>query len=165
MVGICGGMSVNLSNGNEAILLYENGYYQEKLAQGLEFQDYVVYELYKRGIVMVCFSSKKFQNKVGENTLGAEIKKDGKFRETGNLYIETSEKSHPKNQSYVSSGIHRQDNSWLFVIGDEKTIWIFSIKYLQMLQYRYKKKEIATSRGFVMPLKDADKYCLRKITL
>ena len=55
----------------------------------------------------------------------AEIKRDGKFRETGNLYIETAEKSHPDKYEFIPSGIMRQDNSWLFVIGDEKTIYIF----------------------------------------
>jgi hypothetical protein len=97
--------------------------------------------------------------------LGAEIKRDGKFRETGNLYIETCEKSHPDKPSFTPSGIHRKDNSWLFVIGDEKTVYIFSTKYLQMLEKRYKPVEKATSKGFLMPLNQAEKYCIRRIDL
>jgi hypothetical protein len=144
---------------------YNNGYYNKQLEIGLEFQDIVTKELYQRGIVVVGYSSRRFQNKEGENMLGAEIKRDGKFRETGNLYIEISEKSHPDNMDYVQSGIHRGDNSWLFVIGDEKTVWIFSIKYLRMLEDRYKKVNTPTSNGYLMPLKDADKYCLRRIDI
>lgn len=143
--------------------LYKNGYYQEKLEQGLQFQDVVTKALYQRGIVVVGYASRKYQNECGENMLGAEIKRDGKFRETGNLYIETAEKAHPDNENYVPSGIYRKDNSWLFVIGDENTIYIFSTKYLQMLEGRYEKKTKTTSMGFVMPIDEAEKYCIRKI--
>jgi hypothetical protein len=144
---------------------YKNGYYNDKLQQGLEFQDVVTKALYQRGIIVIGFASRRFQVEEGENMLGAEIKRDGLFRETGRLYIETAEKSHPDNPLYVASGIYRQDNSWLYVIGDEKTIYIFSTKYLRLLENRYEKKEKPTSRGFVMPLKDADKYSIRKIEL
>jgi len=141
----------------------DQNYYQVKLQEGLEFQDFVTRELYQRGIVVIGYSSRKYQNNEGENMLGAEIKRDGKFRETGNLYIEVAEKSHPDKPSYTKSGIHREDNSWLFVIGDEKTIWIFSTKYLRMLEDRYRPVQKPTSKGFLLPLNEADKYCIRKI--
>ncbi len=144
---------------------YNSGYYAEKLEQGLQFQDVVTRELYQRGIVVVGYASRKYQNECGENMLGAEIKRDGLFRDTGNLYIETSEKSHPDNAVYIPSGIYRGDNSWLFVIGDEETIYIFSTKYLRMLEPRYEQKIKTTSTGYLMPISDADKYCIRKIEL
>ena len=144
---------------------YANGYYKEKLEQGLQFQDVVTQALYQRGIVVVGFASRKFQIQVGENMLGAEIKRDGRFRETGNLYIETAEKSHPDNENFVPSGISRQDNSWLFVIGDERTIWVFATKYLRLLASRFRAVEKPTSRGFLVPVADADKYSIRKIEL
>lgn len=149
----------------EARQQYNNGYYQEKLEEGLRFQDVVTKELYLRGIVVVGYSSRYFQNNEGENMLGAEIKRDGRFRETGNLYIETSEKSHPDNFAFVPSGIYRPDNSWLFVIGDEQTVYIFSTKYLTMLEQRYHKVEKPTSKGFLMPIDEAEKYCIRKIDI
>ena len=105
----------------EAIEAYDNGYYSEKLEQGLQFQDAVTQLLYQRGIVVVGFASRKYQNEHGENMLGAEIKRDGNFRDTGNLYIEVAEKAHPSREHYTDSGIFRKDNSWLFCIGDEKT--------------------------------------------
>ena len=144
---------------------YKNGYYQSKLEQGLEFQDVVTEALYQRGIVVVAYSSRRYQIEKGENMLGAEIKRDGKFRETGQLYIETAEKSHPDKPSFTPSGIYRKDNSWLYVIGDEKTVYIFSTKYLRLLGKRYHKIEKPTSQGFVMPLPEAEKYCIRKIDL
>ena len=78
-----------------------NGYYVKKLEEGLEFQDVATTALYQRGIVVVAYSSRRWQDERGENMLGAEIKRDGKFRQTGNLYIETAEKSHPDNPVYV----------------------------------------------------------------
>ncbi len=99
--------------------------------------------------------------------LGAEIKRDGKFRETGNLYIETAEKSHPDNAAYVASGIHRADNAWLYVIGDERTIYIFPTVYLRRLAARYedRRRVTPTSAGFLMPVADAERYCIRRIDL
>lgn len=144
---------------------YGSGYYAKQLEVGLQFQDVATRALYQRGIVIVGYASRHFQIEHGENMLGAEIKRDGQFRKTGNLYIETAEKSHPDRQEYTASGIHRKDNSWLFVIGDEQTLWIFSTKYLQMLEARYSPVETSTSRGFLMPLAEADKYCIRRIDI
>lgn len=138
-------------------------YYNVKLQEGLKFQDFVTQELYQRGIVVVGYSSRYYQNNEGENMLGAEIKRDGMFRETGNLYVELAEKAHPDNPKYVPSGIMREDNSWLFVIGDEKTIYIFSTKYLQKMKGRYRTVQKPTSKGFLMPISEAEKYCIRKI--
>lgn len=163
MVGRCGEMNQQSLNSDR--VKYDNGYYAEKLEQGLQFQDVVTMALYQRGIIVVGCASKKYQNEYGENMLGAEIKRDGMFRETGNLYIETSEKSHPDNKNYIPSGIYRKDNSWLFVIGDEDTIYIFSTKYLRMLGDRYRTVQKTTSLGFLMPIQDAEKYCIRKIEL
>jgi len=144
---------------------YSNGYYKNQLEIGLQFQDLVTKALYQRGIIVVGYASKAFQVKEGENMLGAEIKRDGNFQKTGNLYIETAEKSHPDIQSFSPSGIYRKDNSWLFVIGDERCIYIFATKYLQMLEKRFEVRFTPTSRGFLIPLPDADKYCIRKIDL
>lgn len=156
---------MNNTHLEESIEQYANGYYQDKLQQGLEFQDAVTKALYRRGIVIVGYSSRKYQNQEGENLLGAEIKRDGRFRETGNLYIEVAEKADPQNSHYVESGIYRKDNSWLFVIGDEETIYIFSTKYLRFLEKKYRQIEKPTSLGFLMPIQDAEKYCIRKIEL
>lgn len=144
---------------------YAKGYYQAQLEAGLHFQDVVTRALYHHGIVIVGYCSKYFQQNEGENILGIEIKRDDRFRETGNLYIEVAEKSHPDNLRYVNSGIMRNDNQWLFVIGDEEEVWIFSTKYLRKLKDRFRRWEGPTSIGHLMPLEDADRYCIRKIHL
>ena len=149
--------------------LYRQGYYADKLEQGLQFQDFAAQELYRRGIVIVGYSSRRYQNEVGENMLGAEIKRDGMFRETGNLYIETAEKSHPDKPTYIPSGIMRADNSWLFVIGDERDLYIFSTLYLRKLVKAPKCNcrfvEKTTSQGYLMPIDSAERYCIRKISV
>ena len=148
---------------DQARAKYQNGYYADQLEVGLQFQDFVTGQLYQRGIVVVGYSSRRYQNERGENLLGAEIKRDDNFRKTGNVYLEVAEKAHPDRQQYTESGFMRADNSWLFVIGDEKTIWIFSTKYLRLLKDRYRKVQTPTSIGHLMPIDDADKYCIRKI--
>lgn len=146
---------------------YANGYYKAQLESGLQYQDIVTRELYQRGIVIVGYASRRFQQEEGENMLGAEIKRDGNFRETGNLYIEVAEKAHPDRPAFTPSGIRRPDNSWLFVIGDERTIYIFSTKYLRMLvkTRNWRKVENPTSVGYLCPLTDAERYCLRRIDI
>jgi len=140
-------------------------YYKEKLKQGLHYQDFVVEELYKIGLPIISYSSKEYQNLMGENKAGVEIKFDMKFRGTGNIYIETAEKSNPENEKYIDSGIYRNDNTWLYLIGDEKTIFIFSKKHLIHLHKLNKYREVITptSKGMLIPIVDAEKLYAIKI--
>lgn len=143
-----------------------NEYYSEKLQQGLEFQDFITDLLIKEiGISLSSYSSKKFQNKVGENKQGFEIKFDNRMIDTSNIYIEVKEKAHPDNDNYVHSGIYRNDNTWLYLIGNYDTVYIFGKSLLKLMYEcsKYKEVKTLTSIGFLLPIKDADKYCLRKI--
>ncbi len=138
--------------------------YEERRKEGNEFEDFVSMELAREGLVVGSYSSRKYQIKFGENILGAEIKRDGKFRETKNLYIEIAEKSHANNPSYVTSGILRKDNSWLFIIGDEKKFFLFSKKLLKKLideNPQYLRVQTRTSKGILLPVIDAERECDR----
>lgn len=142
-------------------------YYKEKFEQGLLYQDMVMEELYKNGIPLISYSSKKYQTEVGENKAGVEIKNDTKFRQTGNFYIETAEKSKAENKNFIPSGIYRCDNTWLYIIGDDISFFVFSKKQLQLLDKikKYREVEIPTSRGFLFPIQDAIKlYSIREIS-
>ncbi|GAJ22833.1 unnamed protein product, partial [marine sediment metagenome] len=110
--------------------------------EGLEFQDFVMDLLLKdRGFVISNYSSKYYQQTHGENAQGIEIKLDNPILETGNVSIEVAEKSKAINESFVPSGIMREDNSWLYIQGNEKIIFIFGKKFLQQLyQVKYKDK-------------------------
>ena len=142
-------------------------YYAEKLQIGLEYQDFISEILCQNGIVIMNYVSQKYQFNSGENKIGIEIKYDNKFRDTGNLYIELKEKKHPSNENYIPSGINRRDNTWLYIIGDYKTIYIFSKNLLLQLAKKYNEIENAThtSIGFLLPIVEAEKYSAKIIKI
>jgi hypothetical protein len=144
-------------------------YYQEKLKQGLEYQDFVAEQLYKIGLPIFNYSSQKWQYQKGENKLGVEIKYQEPFSKTGNLWIEIAEKTDPMNTNYIPSGIYRNDNSWLYVTGDYEHIFVFSKKLLKQLfeagKYTKLENKRKTSLGFLMPKEDAEKYAARLLTI
>ena len=133
--------------------------YGRDLQRGLEYEDYV-YTLMVRhlGLVTVPYVSALWQNKIGENSAGIEIKFNDKFDQTGNLYIETYRKSHPDQTDYKRSGILREDNGWLFITGTRKKVFMFTRRMLAGLRDRYSETVTATSKGFLLPEADAMKY-------
>lgn len=135
--------------------------YHKLLEDGLEFQDYVADKLYERGIILLNFVSRK-HSLVAENKFGMEIKLDKQFRKTGNLYIETAERING-DLAYLKSGIYREDNSWLWLIGDMQTFWIIAKKHLLKFEKNCRKVETETSRGFLFPVKRADEWCVLKL--
>jgi len=142
--------------------------YKKCLNKGLEYQDFVSDILINDlGISLTSYSSKSYQIVKGENRQGFEIKFDDRFKETGNLYIEIMEKSHPDNINYVNSGIYRNDNTWLYLIGDYENIFIFGKKHLQLMHTsnKYKIVTTPTSIGFLVSLQEAERYCLKRIEL
>lgn len=157
MVGMFGGIKLN-------------EYYKQKLEQGLTYQDFVVEQLYNIGLPIISYSSKKYQHLIGENKCGFEIKYDDRMKISGNIYIEIAEKSNPANKEYYPSGIYRNDNTWLYIIGDYDIIFIFSKKHLRNIyeNQQYKKfggreVEIPTSKGFLIPVKYAEEKLAIKI--
>ena len=139
-----------------------------------EYEDFIALKLLEHGFVLVNFKSRKFQFSHGENSLGLEIKLDRKMQATGNVYIETDEKSHPDLPEYVRSGIHREDNSWLYGIGDRGEFYIFSKRFLKRLDrtvpaigegdYRgicRVENTTKTSLGFLLPRAMAREFCER----
>lgn len=129
---------------------------------GRQFQDFILYDLGRKGISFMNYTSKKYQFKVGENTAGIEIKHDMLFRKTNNLFIESQTKT--KYGQWFNSGINNNDNSWLFLIGDEKKYWIFGKKSLKLLlnKSEYNFREIVNStgdsKGYLLPVNIADEY-------
>ena len=72
----------------------EKEHYEKCLEDGKEFQDYVVSMLIKhKGIAISSFSSLLFQYGIGEGYQGFEIKLDLPSANTGNLLIETGERT------------------------------------------------------------------------
>lgn len=147
----------------------ETPYHKRKRKQGETFQKLVT-KLFKKFLdcVITCYKTKKEQYKIGENKSGIEIKWDGLTKKTGNLYFEYAEKARERKGNYCPSGILKNDNSWLYVIGDKDNnrIYTFDINLLRRIykknkkKKKYKWKQINTSLGFVIPENKASKISL-----
>lgn len=136
-------------------------YRENNIRRGVEYEDFVFDILREEGLTVTRYASQKWQYGVGECSGGIEVKFDDKIDEYERLYIEVSEKAYPNSQrSYAPSGIYRNDNSWLYVVGDYKNVYIFAKSILKLLYLtgRYLGKETPTSQGFVLPVEKAEKY-------
>ena len=147
-------------------------YRKEKTSKAIEYQDFVCTWMAKNyGIVMTVFSSKKYQYNVGETLQGIEIKYDMMYGKTGNIYIETGEKASPRIGEYYNSGIYRNDNTWLYFIGDYDDLYVFSKKQLikineKKMYYKFiENNNTSTSCGFLLDKQKADNYCIIKFNL
>ena len=136
-------------------------YYKTQLERGLVYQDFIYEILSRHGINTVAYGSRLFQHKLGENKAGIEIKFDGNLH-TGNLYIETEEKSNANNQFFVKSGIYRDCNE--YVIGDYATVFRLGTNVLRIChetgKYRELEIRMGTSRGFLFPQKEAERLAI-----
>ena len=128
----------------------------DKKAQ--EFEDFVTVQLYKIGLSVNAFISQKYQYEIGEGLGGIEIKNDATMHKTGNLYIETHERR-DVNSHFVESGILRKDNTWLWCIGDETTLYLIGKQQLQRIHKYYPdgnekitmvRRQTDTSLGFTL---------------
>jgi hypothetical protein len=147
---------------------YPDGDRDTLFEEALEFQDFVVDLFLKEiGISISNYSSKYFQYNKGESPQGIEIKLDNRILETKNVSIEVAEKSRADIQNWTPSGIMRDDNTWLYVQGNKKIIFIFAKKTLQgIYKARYQDKvwePKKTIKTFLMPMSDAEKYAAKVI--
>ena len=133
----------------------------DSFERGIEFQDYVA-ELFhdNLGVTITNYQSRGYQFGKGENKQGIEIKLDRDILETNNVSIEIAEKSRADLSEYTPSGIYRPDNSWLYVQGNYKIVFIFAKSTLLLLHQSgwYPDKEKPTVRKFHLPVVDAKRY-------
>jgi len=138
-----------------------NAYRRQQIENGQIFQDFVVdVSWHLLGLAVVQYSSKLYQQTVGESKTRCEIKWDMKYAETGNLCIEVAEKAVPRAGDYFPSGIYRADNTWLYIIGNYDRIFYCQKNILQLLHRtgKYRSYEIPTSQGFLIPESQMEKY-------
>jgi hypothetical protein len=106
----------------------KEGWKNRLVREGMEFEEYITDVFYtKFNIILHRYITKADQLK-GENEEGCEIKNDRYFRTSGNLFIEIQELT--KNNDWINSGILRNDNSVLYIIGDRTGVYIFEKKEL-----------------------------------
>jgi hypothetical protein len=158
-------------------MMYQgNNAHKNSLDVGLEFQDFIAERLIRElGIPLTYCTSRKYQYNVGENIQGVEIKYDARSTgccaimpntPTGNVAIEVAEKTKASNDIWVDSGIFRNDNTWLYIVGNYDCAWIFDKKYLRRCAkseaYRI-KETLPTIKTMLIPVKAADEICAKKL--
>jgi hypothetical protein len=139
-------------------------YRARKSDDATEFEDHVFDLLRQRGITATRYVSRKWQLK-GECSAGIEVKFDEVSSRTGRLWIEVYEKSHPDNPRYVKSGIYRDDNSWLYAIGNYAVVFVFCKTILRELhksgRYEEVENNTGTSVGFFLSLSHAERWAAK----
>ena len=136
--------------------------------RGLEFQDFICEILFKEGIIVQNFSSKKYQYEIGENKQGFEIKLDALCTKTKRLSIEIAEKKNSNNQEWINSGIYGIGNSWMYIQGNYEIIFIFPKNILVALHKSKKYEEVeshGTIKKFYLPFDESEKWASKIIKL
>ena len=109
--------------------LHEN--YEANLNEAKHFEDFVHDTLlHHKKIVSGMYRSKQYQINYGESATGVEVKLDKSFRLTGNLFIETDERSSVYDE-WRPAGIYHHSQPWLFAVGDNVSFWLFATKTLR----------------------------------
>ena len=140
--------------------------FKRDLRAGQEYEDFVQLQLWRHGIVVLLNRSAKFQWEYGESLGGLEIKLDRRFRETGNLYIETAERRTTNGDSaWRPSGICDEPRPRLYAIGDYNTIYLLAVNLLHGVSGRYEEHEGDTMRGFKLPVKIAERWAVEVISV
>lgn len=139
-----------------------------KLEKGWEYQDFIAEQFLKIGLLFLPYQSRKYQLTKGESVNGIEVKFDDKLKETHNIYIETESRSPYYTNKWTKSVVmDLNSNSWLYVIGDYQSCFIFAVNQLRAYaDYpKFKKVETETSRGYLIPTSDPiiNKLCIKKI--
>lgn len=112
----------------------------------------------------------KIKQWTGETEEGIEIKFDDRKKTTGNIYIEMQEKAEIGNEKYALSGIYKNDNSRMFLVGDYKEFFLFSKQKLLWLDkldppFIRRPKPTESSIGFCIPVENARHLCLEHVEL
>lgn len=140
---------------------YEDSVYEPNRVAAAFYEMWIGLMLLDVGIALTPCLTREEQYAVGENREGVEIKLDRRMASTGNLYIEVAEKAHPDRAEYSPSGIHRGDNTRVFLIGDYDRWWAFHLDTFRKMDMRGRlpRVRMPTSIGFLLPVSWADEYC------
>ncbi len=138
--------------------------FERDLQAGKEFEDFATRILWDHGVVCLPHRSAKYQWRHGEGLGGIEYKLDRRFRETGNLYIETGERRTTDGTSHWrGSGICDTPRPRLYAIGDYQTIYLLPVAWLHSVRAKCVEHEGDTMRGFKLPVGSATKGAIEVI--
>lgn len=147
---------------------YPDAKSKSSFQDGLEFQDFVCCKLAEYGIILQNLGSRRYQFAVGENIQGFEIKLDERCDQTGRLSIEVAEKSrNDPALPWTPSGIMRNDNSWLYIQGNRRALYVFPKNILVRHYINHKPEtddKFGTVRTFYIPVETARRWACRVIS-
>lgn len=138
----------------------ETAYFKKQLTTGHKFEEWVNAKFKAKKCDLGFFTDEQGQFH-GENKQGVEIKRDAKFAETGNVYIEYNERL-TSDGKWVNSGILKRDNTKFWIIGTEDKYVIFEKNKLKEIYeslvkngdnqsyHRVHERAHDTSRGFLI---------------
>ena len=144
--------------------------YQKLLKESQEFVNYWLGIIQRRMCLKLTpVDSENLQKAVLCDTQeGFEFKYDRKFKETGNFWIEIEEKRDPSQEKYVLSGILREDNAWMYCIGNYDELFFLPKRTLISLYNSGKVKTMdnneKTSRGFLINKLTAIMHSVAELT-
>lgn len=147
-----------------------NDYYNRQRKEAEEFQDWLMLELNKRGIIIQIFTSKEYQYAHGETPARDEIKFDKEALRYPNLWIEFYEKKYSENLNYVKSGILRENiirwfhgnYEWVYIF-DKRRLLEYILNNQKKGRFQLKENIRKTSMGALLPQSEANSICSRKI--
>lgn len=132
--------------------------YEDNLRDAQAFEDFVSDTLFDHAaFALHTYRSPVYQRLKGESRPGLEVKYDRRFRDTGNLYIETEERWNTE-VKFRPAGICKEGTTW-YVIGDYGKFWLFAVTTLRNCQPHCKSpKDTPTAKGFLLTIDKADKW-------
>lgn len=152
----------NMITGNPGVTRYPNAPRSDVIEAGNTFEDYVCDKLAEMGITLRTYKSSQFQLGTGENKIGFEIKLDNEHTKYNHLSIEVAERTrNDPSLRWTDSGILRNDNSWLYIQGNDELFWILfkpSLVYYYKNTHPITKDKFGTIRTFYLDYSEADKF-------
>ena len=151
--------------------LHKSGYDTFKV--GEDFQRFVEEKLFEKLALKIdCFKDGKNQRLKGENPQGFEIKYDSRCTgdstysqctATNRLAIELYRQV--SDSHWIKSGILRDDNTWIYIVGNYQGFWMFGKRDLVRLfkKNNYEVTDYKTLRRFFISIEEANEYCLNYI--
>lgn len=131
--------------------------YKQLLLEGEKYQNFVALQFVERWHIPIdYYTSKHDQYNIGESKQGIEVKLDNRCSDTGRLSIEIAERT-DQSKHWTPSGIHRRDNTWLYIQGSYDIIFAFSKKVLQryFLLNKPEINERKTIKTWYLPFRTA----------
>lgn len=143
----------------------ENGGNEPDRREYKTFEGYICERLLDDGIIVLQTGRRPERCECG-NLLGIDIVYDPRMRQRGGIYIETHVMEAPPLPVFFRSTLFRDNDAWLYGIGDHELFFVFGKKALRRqiteidkyfpLPAGAERRQTATSKGILLPFEQAE---------